>query len=128
MDINDLAPPKGDPIDLKMVGDKLDGIVEHVGEWRTITGKFGPKDKAPITLLVDGEPRTLWLPKGSRMASVIAGAVRSAGCTSFLASGRLQLARIEDVPTDKGNPMHDYAAKYTPPSTSSGVSASDLFD
>ena len=29
MDINDLAPPKGDPIDLKMVGDKLDGIVEN---------------------------------------------------------------------------------------------------
>lgn len=126
MDINELAEPKGDAIDLK-VGDKVDGIIDHVGEWREIVGKFGATTKAPITLVVDGEPRTRWIKKGSREARVIADAVRAAGSTSLDRGGRLQIARIEDKPTDKGNPMHDFAAKYTPP-TGSGVSASDLFD
>lgn len=127
MDINDLAPPKGDAIDLKAVGDRFDGIIEHVGEWRMIDGKFGSHEKLPILIVMDGEPRTRWIKRGSREASVIAGAVRDAGATELLKGGRLAVKRVDDVPTDKGNPMHDFAAKYTPPTTGSGVSADDLF-
>lgn len=129
MHIDDLSPPKGEAIDLKAPGEKFDGIVEHVGELRTITGKFGTQEKWPITLMIGGEPRTHWLPKGSREATVIADAIRAAGANSLLKGGRLQVVRIEDVPTNKGNAMKDYAAKYTPPSSSSGgIGADDLFD
>ena len=127
MDINDLAPPKGDALDLA-VNDKFDGIIEHVGEFRPISGKFGTHDKLPITLIIDGSAKTRWIKKGSREASVIASAVRAAGADALLKGGRLQGARIADVPTDKGNPMHDFAYKYTPPTATTGVSASDLFD
>jgi hypothetical protein len=126
MNVNDLAQPKGDAIDLA-VGDKFDGIVEHVGEWREVIGKFGTSTKLPLLIVVNGEPRTRWIKKGSREASVIASAVRAAGADAIVKGGRLQGARIADVPTDKGNPMHDFAYKYTPP-TSGGLSASDLFD
>lgn len=126
MNINDLAEPKGDAIDLK-VGDKVDGVIEHIGEWRELVGKFGTSTKLPLTLVVDGEPKTRWIKKGSREARVIADAVRTAGADELAKGGRLQLARIDDKPTDKGNPMHDFAAKYTPPA-GGGVAASDLFD
>jgi hypothetical protein len=126
VNINDLAQPKGDALDLA-VGDTFDGIVEHVGEWRAITGKFGTHDKLPILVNINGEPRTRWIKKGSREASVIAAAVRAAGAEALVKGGRLRGARIDDVPTDKGNPMHDFAYKYTPPTSTVGVNASDLF-
>ena len=126
MNVNDLAEPKGDAIDLH-VGDKFDGIIENVGTWREVIGKFGASTKLPLSIVVNGETRTRWIKKGSREASVIAAAVRAAGVDALLKGGRLQGARIDDVPTDKGNPMHDFAYRYTPPATG-GVSASDLFD
>lgn len=128
MRANDMAGPRGEAIKLA-IGEKIAGAVEAVGEFREIDGKFGKSIQAPITVVIDGENKTLWVKKGSRLASVIADAIRAAGVEELKEGGRLQVARIEDKPTDKGNPMHDFAAKYTPPVTAgSSVSASDLFD
>jgi hypothetical protein len=38
----------------------------------------------------------------------------------------LKVRRVADVPTNKGNAMHDYQAKYTPPAASSGVDLDDF--
>lgn len=129
MNIDDLAGPKtGDAIDMKTIGDRYDGLIDGIGEWREVTGKFGPQTKLPLTLNIDGASRTRWLKKGSREVTVIADAVRTAGATALDRGGRLQVVRVEDVPTTKGNPMHDFVAKYTAPAASSGRNVDDLFD
>jgi hypothetical protein len=115
MDINDLAPPTGDAVSLE-IGQVIEGVLEHVGDWRPSTSKFNPDRPTSPWLLVtdDGENRTLWVDKGSRLATVLGGAMREAGLKDVQLGGRLKLGRTDDVDTGKGNPMKDYRARYTP--------------
>jgi hypothetical protein len=115
MDITDLATPNGAAIDLTEVGDTIEGVLDSIGSVRPITGKFGTVDKFPFNLTVQGEDRTLWVKQHSRLATVLANAFKEAGLTTIATGGVLKVRRVQDVPTDKGNPMHDFQAKYTPP-------------
>jgi hypothetical protein len=115
MDITELATPNGTPIDLTEIGDTIEGVLQSIGDWRIITGKFGDTTKAPFNLIVGDEERTLWVKKNSRLATVIGQAFKEAGLTSIATGGVLKVRRVQDVPTTKGNPMHDYQAKYVPP-------------
>jgi hypothetical protein len=115
MDITDLATPNGAAIDLPEPGDTIEGQLVSIGDWRDINGKFGTTVKAPFNLICDGEDRTLWVKKNSRLATVLGAAFKEAGLEKIVCGGVLKVRRVQDVPTDKGNPMHDYQAKYTPP-------------
>jgi hypothetical protein len=115
MDITDLATPNGTPIDLQEVGDTVEGTLQSIGDWRDIDGKFGTVTKAPFNLKVGDEDRTLWVKKNSRLATVLGQAFKEAGLTSIAPGGVLKIRRAPDVDTGKGNPMHDFQAKYTPP-------------
>jgi len=127
VDLNELnTPGGGTAFDFSEIGAEFEAELVSIGEWREITGKFGVKVKAPFNLIIDGEPRTLWVPKGSRMASVIGNAFRDAGLERADCGGRLKMRRIADVPTDKGNPMHDFAARYTPAAKAAAVNLADF--
>ena len=115
MDITDLATPNGAAIDLTEVGDTIEGQLVSIGEWRDIDGKFGTVTKAPFNLKVGDEDRTLWVKRNSRLATVLGQAFKDAGLSSITTGGVLKVRRVNDVPTNKGNPMHDYQAKYVPP-------------
>jgi len=114
MDITELASG-GPAIDLDEVGQTIEGTLLAIREWRDITGNFGTVSKAPFDLMVDGEERTLWVKKNSRLATVLGAAFKEAGLTKITTGGVLKVRRVQDVPTGKGNPMKDYQAKYTPP-------------
>jgi hypothetical protein len=118
MDLNELAPPTGTAIDFE-VGDTHEGTLEDVGDWRDIEGKFGIKSKSPWVISIDGENRTIWVTKQSRLARVLGNAIRDAGLrsTDEAIGGTLKVRRIEDVDTGKGQPMHDFMAKFTPGAT-----------
>lgn len=132
MDLNELASGGGPAIDFNGIGSTVEGTVISVGGvpeiWVPIEGKFGTKLKCPFNLKVGDEDRTLWVPQGSRLATVISNAYREAGLTATGTGGLLKVQRIADVDTGKGNPMHDYRAKYTPASTASPVGLSELAD
>jgi hypothetical protein len=113
MDLNELAPPTGVAVDLE-INDVIEGVLEHVGDWRPITGKFGTKDKSPWLLVTDDGDKTLWVEKGSRLARVLGSAIRDAGLKELEVGGSMKVKRIEDAPTDKGHGMKDYIARYTP--------------
>lgn len=115
MELTDLATGGGTAIDLTEVGTTIEGTLQSIGDWRDINGKFGVTIKAPFNLLVDGEERTLWVKKNSRLATVLGQAFKDAGLTTITTGGTLKVRRVNDVPTDKGNPMHDFQAKYVPP-------------
>jgi hypothetical protein len=119
MDITDLATPNGAAIDLSEVGDTIEGVLVKAGGeveiWVPIDTKFGTKLKCPFSLKVGDEDRTLWVTKGSRLATVIGNAFKEAGQTTITVGGVLKVRRVADVPTNKGNPMFDFQAKYTPP-------------
>jgi len=115
MDITELATPNGQAIDLDEIGTTIEGVLESIGDWREIDGKFGVTTKAPFNLKIGDEDRTLWVKKSSRLATVIGQAFKEAGLTSIAVGGTLKVRRVNDVDVGKGNPMHDYQAKYTPP-------------
>jgi hypothetical protein len=69
--------------------------------------------------------RTLWVKKNSRLATVLGQAFKEAGLTSIATGGVLKLRRVNDVDTGKGNPMHDFAARYTP-ATGTGPELEDF--
>jgi hypothetical protein len=128
MDLNELAPPAGTPIDFEL-GDTYEGTLEDVGEWRPITTEYGVKDKCPWVLDIDGNHRTIWVAKGSRLARVLGDALRDAGArsTDEAIGGRLKVRRIEDKDVGKGKQMHDFVAKFTP-NAKAAAKAADLED
>lgn len=126
LDMNELTTGSGKAIDLDAVGDSIEGSLTGVGEWREMNTNYGPKIKSPFNLVIDGEERTLWVKKGSRLATVIGQAFKDAGLASIATGGVLKVKRIENVSTTKGNPMHDFRAKYTP--SASATPAPDLDD
>lgn len=126
MELTELATGGGTAIDLTTIGDTIEGTLQSIGDWRPITGKFGTVDKSPFNLVIDSEDRTLWVKKNSRLATVLGQAFKDAGLTSITVGGVLKVRRIQDVPTDKGNPMHDYQAKYTPAAGTSNVELDDF--
>jgi hypothetical protein len=115
MDITELATPNGTPIDLTDIGDTIEGQLVSIGDWRDITGQFGTVAKAPFNLIVNGEDRTLWVKKNSRLATVLGQAFKAAGLTTIVNGGVLKVRRVADAPSNKSNPMKDYQAKYVPP-------------
>lgn len=115
MDITDLATPNGAAIDLTTVGDTIEGVLTSIGDWRDIKSQFGVVSKAPFNLKVGEEDRTLWVKKNSRLATVIGSAFKEAGLTTIATGGVLKVRRLADVDVNKGNPMHDFQAKYIPP-------------
>jgi hypothetical protein len=123
-DIDDLMTGTGGPaIDFDGVGSVIEGTLNSVApEWKKIDTNFGIKEKKPFNLTIDGEDRTLWVTKGTRLATVIGSAFKEAGLTSLACGGVLKIRRVADVPT-KRLPMHDYQAKYTP---AAGVAITDL--
>lgn len=123
MDITELAAGGGTAIDLDEIGITIEGTLTSIGEWRDIKSQFGTVVKAPFNLTVGDEERTLWVKKSSRLATVIGQAFKDAGLTSITVGGTLKIRRVNDVPTNKGNPMHDFQAKYVPPT----ANASDFF-
>lgn len=127
MDINELATGGGKAIDFEKVGFIVEGTLTSVGDWREMEGKFGVKVKAPFNLIVDNEDRTVWVPKGSRLATVLGEAMKEAGLDRVVPGGTLKIQRVADVDTGKGNPMHDYRAKYTPARVSVGAPDLDEF-
>jgi hypothetical protein len=114
MDITELATPNGTAIDLE-VGDTVEGVLESIGDWRDITSQFGTVAKAPFNLKIGDEDRTLWVKRNSRLATVIGQAFKEAGLTQITCGGVLKVRRVNDAPTNKGNAMHDFQAKYAPP-------------
>ena len=115
MELTELATGGGTAIDLTEVGTTIEGTLQSIGDWRDINSQFGTVSKAPFNLVVDGEDRTLWVKKNSRLATVLGQAFKDAGLTAITTGGTLKVRRVNDVPTNKGNPMHDFQAKYTPP-------------
>ena len=132
MNVNDIGDPIGDAVNLG-VGEEIEGTLENIGEWRVIaTRQFHPDTPtSPWAIKVGDDLRTLWVDKGTRLATILSSAMREAGVSAEIPlGGTLKVRRVEGIDTGKGNPMNDYKARYTPPArtvTVSGLSDEEPF-
>lgn len=79
----------------------------------------------PINLNVNGEDRTLWVPK-SQLSSAIGEACTTAGVAGVAEGGVLSIKLVEQRPTKFPKPQNIFKAKYEPPAAPT-VSVGDVF-
>ena len=117
MRADELAAPSGTSFKFAEVGDTLEGVIVHVGDWQTQTNKFNQREEEVARIGVDaggGEPIYVWPRKGSPMASALAQALRDGGLPELSEGQKLKLRFDSTKDTGKGNPMKVFRAKITP--------------